>query len=269
MVKKIFKFIAILFGTGFLMILLASFIPVLQTAFFGFATYILPWIVAILFTKKKKTATKPIKAAATNQPVQSHSVTKSPAPTRKPIAVQEKPIHAKTSPIIQQSKDSSAVSPAEATVTTQAKPDTKTKTYKVAGPEYHVDNIMNLAFENSDYDMSKRDLIDCGFIEEKIWKYNFYPSKLELQPEPENPHDPNAIKVIIDGEHVGYIKKGSCAHIKRIIEDGSLVKADCEMGGGPYKFISEDYDYDKDKEVYSLERDETKFFVHLKITEKV
>lgn len=41
------------------------------------------------------------------------------------------------------------------------------------------------------------------------------------------------------------------------------------MGGGPYKFISEDYDYDKDKEVYSLERGETKFFVHLKITEKV
>lgn len=44
----------------------------------------------------------------------------------------------------------------------------------------------------------------------------------ELIPEPENLHDPNAIKVLIDGYHVGYIKSGSCAHVRQLI-DGGLI----------------------------------------------
>lgn len=44
----------------------------------------------------------------------------------------------------------------------------------------------------------------------------------ELEPEPENPHDPNALKVLTDsGEHWGYIERGQAAWITPHIEDGA------------------------------------------------
>lgn len=33
-------------------------------------------------------------------------------------------------------------------------------------------------------------------------------SKVKFEPEPDNPHDPNALKVLVDGEHVGYVPRG-------------------------------------------------------------
>lgn len=142
------------------------------------------------------------------------------------------------------------------------------KTYHVAGTTFYEDAILSLASENSDYEMSKRDLIDAGMTDEKIWEYEFDPSNVKLVPEPENPHDPNAVKVIVDGEHVGYIKKGSCKHILKLIAEDRILKIDCEIGGGNYKIVSEEYDDEKDKEVYTLERDKTNFFVTLTIREK-
>ena len=128
---------------------------------------------------------------------------------------------------------------------------------------------MTLATENPDYSMTKKELIEAGMTEERIWKCSFSPSSIRLVPEPDNPHDPNAIKVLVDGIHVGYIKQGSCAHIRNIYKNKSIVQVSCEISGGPYKFVSEDYDYEKEKDVYTLEKDTAPFFVHLKITEKV
>ena len=85
---------------------------------------------------------------------------------------------------------------------TASSPSSLGKTYRLTGVEYYEENLLNLACENNDYNMSKRELIDCFMTEERIWKYNFYPTKVDLVPEPENPYDPNAIKVIVDGEHV-------------------------------------------------------------------
>lgn len=147
------------------------------------------------------------------------------------------------------------------------KPSLKIKKYKVAGVTHYEDNILNLATENSCYDMSKRELIDAFMTEERVWKYEFYPSKVELIPEPDNPVDPNAIKVIVDDEHVGYIKSGSCAHLLKVINSDGIVNIDCTIGGGPYKYVSEYYDDEKDKDVYELERSSTNFFVHLEIME--
>lgn len=261
--KTVLKFFGILLFTGFIMILIASVFPSLQTSFFGFATYILPWAVAIISVKKKK-AVEDAATDTTNsrKSVSLNSTPKTKATPEKNVAVTRQPaVNEHPVPRIANAADKRVpVAPTQS--------DTKTKTYKVAGVSHYVDNIMSLACENTDYEMSKRELIDDGFVEEKVWKYNFYPSNLELQPEPDNPHDPNAIKVIIDGEHVGYIKSGSCAHVRKIINEGSVVRADCIIGGGPYKYISEDYDYEKDKEVYALEKGTTNFFVHLELTER-
>jgi hypothetical protein len=33
-------------------------------------------------------------------------------------------------------------------------------------------------------------------------------SNVKLEPEPTNQHDPNALKVVVSGEHVGYVPRG-------------------------------------------------------------
>ena len=140
-------------------------------------------------------------------------------------------------------------------------------THKVTGIQYYMDNIMELASENLDYDLSKKELVDQGMIDERIWKYEFFVSNVELVPEPDNPEDPNAIKVIADGEQVGYIKKGSCSKVLKAIENGTIRKIDCDIGGGPYKVVYEEYDDEKERDVYELEKDETNFFVRLTVYE--
>lgn len=158
--------------------------------------------------------------------------------------------------------------PIVAETPTQHEPVTpQAKTYRVTGIQHHMDNLMNLAVSNGDYTLSKRDLIDMGLTDEHIWEYDFYAPTAELVPEPDNPHDPKAIKVVAGGEHIGYIKAGSCSHLLKVIRENRILKIECEIAGGHYKRIDEDYDYDKDKEVYTLERGTAPYFATLYITE--
>lgn len=48
---------------------------------------------------------------------------------------------------------------------------------------------------------------------------------LELVCEPDNPHDPRAVKVLAQGVHVGYLSKGNARkYCKRIEREGGRVK---------------------------------------------
>lgn len=142
--------------------------------------------------------------------------------------------------------------------------DIKVKKYKVTGTSHYLDNILGLATENIDYDLSKKELVDEGYDNERIYQYNFYPSNTELIPEPDNPYDPNAVKVIVDGVLVGYIKSGSCSHIMKVLKEDRIVKLECEIGGGNYKYLG----YDEDEDKYFLEKYDSPYFVSLSITEK-
>jgi len=161
-----------------------------------------------------------------------------------------------------------AVEPTAAPMPNTPAQNVKVNKYKVAGVTHYVDNILELATEDPDYDLSKRELIAEDRVQQRVWKYFFAPQKVDLVPENDTPQDPKAIKVIVDGQHVGYIKSGSCTHLRNVIDRGGIVDIDCMIGGGPYKYISMEYDDETDKEVYTLEKDETTIFVHLNITEK-
>lgn len=139
--------------------------------------------------------------------------------------------------------------------------------YRVAGTSFRSDAIASLGEENDDYGASKRYLIDEDMIDKEIYQLQFHPEKVELVPEPDNKYDPNAIKVIVDGVHVGYIKKGSCAHVKKLLDEDRILNITCKIGGGKFKIITEDYDPEKEKDVYTLERDEREYWVELKIKE--
>lgn len=51
----------------------------------------------------------------------------------------------------------------------------------------------------------------------------------ELRPEPSNPHDPNAVMVLIEGQHVGYLPAKSVKQSRRLIDEtiDAHVRATC------------------------------------------
>lgn len=136
--------------------------------------------------------------------------------------------------------------------------------YHVVGTQYYEKNITKIASPNPDYSMTKRDIIDCCMSDENIWKYSFSPISIQLVPEPTNPHDSNAIKVVIDGSHVGYIRSRECALVHDLIANNRIYGIKASITGGPYKSVNEDYN-DNGKEVYTLERGTEDFSIDLEI----
>lgn len=139
----------------------------------------------------------------------------------------------------------------------QAKvPGAKVVSHKVAGTSYRQEAIRAMGRKNPDYNLTKKELLKRWPDGVTVYEYTFSPKKAELVPEPENPHDPKAIKVLVDGVHVGYIKAGSCAHIHKLIRENRIQKIEPSIIGGKYKAV---YDY--------VENDETPIGVRLDITE--
>lgn len=137
----------------------------------------------------------------------------------------------------------------------------KYETFHVAGITHKQKEIFQMAYENEDYSMSKKEIIDSGKEDERIYKYEFDPVHVELIPEPDNPYDPKAIKVVIDGVHVGYIKKGSTSRVRNLLKAGGKVSA--EIKGGPYKVLL--YRYEDGEDRYDMETGETSYFVSVQI----
>lgn len=140
-----------------------------------------------------------------------------------------------------------------------------TEHYNIVGTSYRQKAIKELGIENLDYGMSKTDIIEFGMCDEKIYQLSFFPESVVLEEEPDNEHDPNAIKLLIDNIHVGYIKRSDCSHIKQLIKDNQIDSISANIFGGKYKIVNWDYDCAKDKDSYELEKDETDFFVSIDI----
>lgn len=115
--------------------------------------------------------------------------------------------------------------------------------------------------------LTKPQLIKNGLIDKNIYEYSFNPSSVLLVPEPENEHDPNAIKVIIDNVHVGYIKKGSCSHIKKLISSCAISSISAMIIGGRSKYVHCTDDAGSN-ESYIIDKSETDFRVEITLSLK-
>lgn len=135
-------------------------------------------------------------------------------------------------------------------------PGPKVVSHKVAGTSFRQKELLAMGIKNPDYALTKKELLKKWPNGVTVYEYTFAPQKAELVPEPENPEDPKAIKVLIDGVHVGYIKAGSCAHIHRLLRENRIAKIEPRILGGKYKAV---YEY--------VEKDETTIGVRLDITE--
>lgn len=124
--------------------------------------------------------------------------------------------------------------------------------FKIAGTSFREKEIVkNLAFENDDYSMSKKELIEDDRVDERIYQYFFDIGKVELVPEPDNPEDENAVKVIADGTHIGYVPASKAKKVKKILEKETIIQTTCEMSGGKFKLLTEE-ETDSGKETYEL-----------------
>lgn len=148
--------------------------------------------------------------------------------------------------------------------TTDQIPEVKQETHKVAGTSFRQDALKALGTKNCDFSKTKKALEDDGLTDDWVYEYEFHPRNVELVPEPENPEDANAIKVMVDETHIGYIKAGSCAHVHKLLETDRIQRIDCLISGGNSKKLF----WDVDKEHYVLEQDSTPFYARLTITTK-
>lgn len=91
---------------------------------------------------------------------------------------------------------------------------TNTETFKVAGISHYKDAIIeNFASE-----------IDDG-------EFDYETSSVELIPEPENEHDPNAIKVLVNGIKIGYVPKELTSFARDIIDSPNYLGAKVTIFG--------------------------------------
>lgn len=105
---------------------------------------------------------------------------------------------------------------------------------KVAGVSYRQEEIKSLGELNKDYKLTKAQ-IKKDYPDEFIyeWVFPVYPARFEF--EPDNPEDPNAIAIYIENVKIGYVKKGSTAHIRNLINSGVIDKVSCKLYGGAFK----------------------------------
>lgn len=141
--------------------------------------------------------------------------------------------------------------------------------HKIAGVTQYESVFLSIAEKNPDFDMSKRDLVECDIDE--VYRYTFPAVTAALEPEPDNPYDPKAIKVLADGQLIGYIKKGSTAHIHKLLQEDRIARLQLVLGGGPKKKVwynGDDYADEPRLSDYNVERTSINFWAGLYIDEK-
>ena len=135
------------------------------------------------------------------------------------------------------------------------KPKVDVRSYTVKGVFAHEDEIFHeMMIRNAEFDYTKSELVDCGAVDMNT--YEWIPRdgmEVELVPEPDNKYDPNAVKVVIGGHHIGYIPKEKCLEVLELLSSGRIERMSYDLIGGKYKRVDEDYDFEKDKSTYTME----------------
>jgi len=99
-----------------------------------------------------------------------------------------------------------------------------------------------------------------GYIEWEIPSDTCNHCNVEFIEEPDNEFDKNAIKVLIENIHVGYIPKKYIKRFKNISND--IILTTLEIHGGKYKEV--EYDYDSDKNMISTNSKNLSFEIYVK-----
>lgn len=113
-----------------------------------------------------------------------------------------------TPPVIPRSPKTNSVPvsrPVNDRVYEKARVNSKTSyNYDIVGESYRRENLLEI--------INNHDAISIGKLHVEAI----------LDPEPSNPFDENAVKVLIDGKHVGYIPKSDSKRVSNLISESGL-----------------------------------------------
>lgn len=113
-----------------------------------------------------------------------------------------------------------------------------TITARVCGTKYrYAKDLLSLGTLNPDYLLDKRSMYQKYRGCHVAYEYIFPELHATLEFEPTNEYDSNAIKVIINGVHVGYIKRGSCSRIRNLINNDKISDITAKISGGKGKSL--------------------------------
>ena len=120
------------------------------------------------------------------------------------------------------------------------------ETFYVAGTSMRQDAIKSLPHvDNELYRSSsvKKYASEGFFWDDKVYQYDFkyYTLLLNVEHEPDNPYDSNAMKVCINDIHVGYIRKEDLDRFDEVANLGAKGVA-IDILGGKYKYATMDDD---------------------------
>ena len=106
-------------------------------------------------------------------------------------------------------------------------PELDTLQVTVVGQVYHEGSLEKFKKKNP---LFKKDYPKDGSY---IYKYVYKEAKPELIPEPNNPHDKNAIQVAYGGWLIGYVASEQTAEVERILDGPHKLEA--KIYGGELK----------------------------------
>lgn len=142
-------------------------------------------------------------------------------------------------------------------------PSDKMQRHNITGVSHYEANLLKLAIKNPAYAFTQKDILARKLCCQNIFEYTFAPKRTALIPEPDNPQDPNAIKVVIDGQHVGYIKSGSCTRVLNLIKENRIAGIESRISGGKYQNL-----WAEGNQIQQHEKGSKKYHVEILIYEK-
>lgn len=137
--------------------------------------------------------------------------------------------------------------------------------FEVAGESHYKRTIASLGTKKPDYNLTPQEMLRKYGAGESVFQYSFKKMAAEVVPEPTNPHDRNALKIMIGGKHVGYIPRELTSEACRYLSK-SNAHWTAEISWGPFRRVKErgpsisleskDYDFSIQLSVWSTQDEE-------------
>lgn len=135
-----------------------------------------------------------------------------------------------------------------------------------AGMEHYMDALLEIATENMDYTCTKSELKKFLLINQRIYQYKFNPTSIDLVPDPSNQYDLNAVKIILNNHHVGYIRASEAVGSADLFNSERVKRVQVAIQGGKYKLLLGNGSYFDGSEPLSefkLVKDESPFSIKI------
>lgn len=135
-------------------------------------------------------------------------------------------------------------------------------TFRLAGTTFHADAFERFADEADEWHRTLAQVVKDDDADVELRKYEWPDMPAKIEPEPDNPEDPDALAVTVAGEVIGYIKREDQAQARDLLP--RIIKATAMMHGGPTKMAT----WDDERDQYVFVKDEAPFYATLIIEAK-